>query len=39
MCCLTVLEELNVLPEGVFYALLVHASQLRGGVLGCKYFP
>lgn len=38
MCYLAVLEELNVLPEGVFYGLLMYISQLKG-ILSCKYFP
>lgn len=38
MCYLTVLEELDVLPEGVFSGLLMYMSQLKG-ILSCKYFP
>lgn len=37
MCYFIILAELNVLPEGVFYALF-GVSQLKG-VLSCKYFP
>lgn len=37
MCYFNILAEVNVLPEGVFYALF-GVSQLKGA-LSCKYIP